>query len=277
MPRFHGRVLTRFAMVRHFLLPAAATALLTGGHGRAAIVFSDSFTRADGSLVGTSPEIGGAWVQTGATTTNPISLTGGLVALTTTGQDVYAPLGSPVANTGGSSLYAAVDLRLTAAQATGDYFLHFSDPVATTSNFYGRLGARSSGAGYQLTITSNSGTGFVTTPGTTVLDFNTTYRVVVAWNFVAGAANDTFDVYVNPADPVPANNTAYIGGYAWTGNAEPAAQVSAVNFRQGSGTAAPTLTMDNLVVSTTFAEIVPEPSSAVLVLAGALAFARRRR
>ncbi len=262
-------------MVRHFLLPVAATALLTGDQGRAAIVFSDSFNRGDGALAGTSPETGGAWAQTGTTATNPISLSGGLVALTTTGQDVYAALGSPVANTGGTSLYAAVDLRLTAAQATGDYFLHFSDPVATQSNFYGRLGARSSGAGYQLTITSNGGG--TTTFGTSVLDFNTTYRVVVAWNFVTGPANDTFDVYVNPADPVPANNTAYIGGHTWTGNAEPGTQVSAVNFRQGTASNAPTLTMDNLVVATTFAEIVPEPSSAILVLAGALGFARRRR
>ena len=66
---------------------------------------------------------------------------------------------------------------------------------------------RSSGAGYQLGIVGASGT---VTYGATVLPFGSDQKVVIGWNFIAGTLNDTFDVYVNPTDPIQANNTAYI-------------------------------------------------------------------
>ena len=239
----------------------------------AAIVFNDSFTYPNGALVGQGP-----WLQTGTTTTNPIQVASNRVALMNTGQDAYAALTSPVAHTDGNSIYTCFNLNVSAANAAGDYFLHLSDPVATTTNFYERVHVRSSGAGYQLGLVDTSGTGSTITYGGGVLNLNQDYFVVVAWNFVGGGTNnDTFAMYVDPTNPVEALNSTYLT-HTWTSaTVEPANQISAVNLRQGTAANAPTLTVDNLNVSTTFAEQVPEPASFAVAVLGGLALAARRR
>jgi hypothetical protein len=150
------------------------------------------------------------------------------------------------------------------ATATGDYFIHLSDPAGTTSNFYQRLFIKSSGAGYQLGLLGSS-TG---TPGygTGVLNFNQDYDIDVSWTFVAGAKNDTF--------VVTADNTNYLN-YTWdaASTGEPAAQITAANLRQGGGTSAGTMQVDDLQVD----GIVPEPTGlGALAMGAVLAFRRRR-
>jgi trimeric autotransporter adhesin len=243
----------------------------------ASVVFEDGFGSADGNLVGTTPTIStGNWGQTGATTTNPIQISSNRASLTTTGQDTFAAFSGPVAHTDGNAIYTSAILNLSAAQAAGDYFLHLSDPAGTTSNFYQRLFAKSGTSGYLLGLSGSSGG---TTPyGTAELSFNTNYKVVIAWNFVNGLLNDTFAVYVDPTDAVEGNNTAYLSVPAWGGStgAEPA-NISAANLRQGSATNAATPTVDNLLVGTAFADMIPEPGSFSLLGVAALAAFRRRK
>lgn len=238
----------------------------------AAPVFSDNFSDPNGALLGQSPQIGaGVWTITGTSIVNPINVNNGLVVLTNTGQDAYAQLSSAVNTTAGGSIFVGLDLNVTVAQATGDYFLHFCSTVGGTSGFYDKVWAKSSGSGYVLGSQDNSGT---VTYGSTVLSFGTTYRLVTEEDFVSGPANDTFEFFVNPTDlSVAGNNTAYLNA-TWSGVTAEASTYAEINFRQGTASAAPSETVDNLIVSSTFSDVsaVPEPSIFALGLVGGFAW-----
>src|SRR3954471_20141145 len=180
--------------LRVFVRAIAFVVLLSALSSRtfaATIVFLDDFNKADGPLLGTTPNIStGPWTITGTSTTNPIQISSNAVALQTTGQDAYAALSTAIPHQDGTVLHTGMDINVSAAQ-TGDYFSHLSDPVGTSTNFYQRLGAVATTGGYFLTLTETSGTGSTTATGTTVLNFNQAYHVDVNWNFVAGPTNDT--------------------------------------------------------------------------------------
>ena len=230
-------------------------------------VHMDAFNN-NGALLGSNPQLGGPWTITGTSVVNPLTVSGGRLSIAATGQDAFSAFSAQIATTAGTSIYKGFDLNLTSANATGDYFIHFSDPAGTTTNFYDRVFAQSSGAGFVIGVASGSGTGTVTTYGTQVLNFGQNYHVVSAWNFVSGTLNDTFTLFVDPKDANVASNTAYTNA-VWSGTlAEPTTNVSAINIRQG--TTGPVGSIDNLVVSGIFSEaanisVVPEPSSFELI------------
>lgn len=239
----------------------------------------------DGNLAGTTQnEIGqGPWAQTGTTATTPIQVASGRAQLGTSGQDVYAAFGAPVDNPDGTSLFVGLSIDVISAQAAGDYFFHLSNPAGTTTSFYDRLFARSSGIGFQFGFLDTSGTGSTITWGTTELSLSTDYRVVLAQNFVAGTANDTFSLYVDPTDlTIEANNTPYLT-HTWTSTTvAETATYAAANFRQGSAANAPEVFVDNLVISKSFAEASPVPEPHIVTLLGGFAllawtFVRRRK
>ena len=247
----------------------------------AAPLFSDDFnTYSAGNLVGQ-----GGWSQTGATATTPIQVSSGKAALGISGQDVYSALPGGISSfADGSTFYLGLNLNVSAAQATGDYFLHYSPTVGESSLFFDRLFVKSSGAGFVLGYLATSGTGSGVLYGSTVLSFNTDYRTVLAYNAVAGTQNDTAAIYVNPSDlSVELNNTAY-ATFGWNGGTVSAENhnVAAVNLRQGGNTASATLTVDNLNASQSFADVatytaVPEPASITLLGISLTALLIRRR
>jgi len=231
-------------------------------------VFSENFNSyANGNLSGQGP-----WAATAAALT-PMQVANGRAQLGTSGQDEFAPFGAEVANADGTSFYYGLTLNVISAQVNGDYFFHVSNPAGTTSLFYERLFARSSGAGFQLGFLDTSGTGSLTTWGPTELALNTDHRIVVGQNFIAGAVNDTFAVYVNPSDPtIEANNTAYLM-HTWTSVNAETATYAAVNLRQGGAANSAAVLVDDILVSKTFSDVtaVPEPSSIALAVIGGFA------
>ncbi len=230
----------------------------------ATIVLSDDFST-NGALVGQSPDVGtGVWTQIGTNSLSPLTVTSNALPVSAGSnfQDAGAQFSASVPNTAGTSVFSGLDINLSVAQATGDYFSHLSDPALSTSGFYQRLFARSATGGYQLGLLETSGG--TTTWGTTVLSLSQKYRVAIAWNFVSGTTNDTFSLYVDPTSATEGSNTPYLT-HTWTSATAEPANVSSGNFRQGSGTTGPTLTADNLIVATTFAEAsgvaIPEPTA----------------
>jgi hypothetical protein len=151
--------------------------------------------------------------------------------------------------------------------------------VGGTSGFYDKIWVKSSGSGFVLGSQDNNGT---VTYGSTVLTLGTTYRLVTEEDFVSGPLNDTFEFYVNPTDlSVAANNAAYLSA-TWNGTTPEASSYAEINLRQGTATAAPSETIDNLIVGSAFSDVsaVPEPSTVALAAMGGaaclVAFRRRR-
>jgi len=261
---------------------ALATLVVSVMSVQATINFSDNFnTYTNGNLAGLAVNaVGqGTWAQTGASAATPVQVLNGTVVLGTSGQDVYAPLTTPISITAGSTFYVGATVTLTAAQATGDYFLHFTPTVGDTSALAERLYAKSAVGGF---VFGYNGTSGAANYSSSVLSLNTAYRLVLAYTGVAGATNDTFALYVNPTDTlVELNNTPFFtSGYVGTG-AE-ATNVAGINLRQGTAANAPSVIFDDLSVGTTFGEIaaVPEPSIGALLggfgLLGLFMSARRQ-
>ncbi len=234
-------------------------------------IFSDTFTYPDGNLAGND-----GWTQLSTTTTTPIQVLSGQARLGPSGQDVYNPniIGGPINLNPNTALYMSLDLTVSTAQ-TGDYFLHFTPAAGNTSAFADRLYVKSTTGGYLLGWAgSNLGAAY----GAAVLTLGQTYHVVTAYNVstgpVGGVGTATGAIYVDPTDPTIPNNTPYFSGL-WAGGIENDV-IGTVNFRQGSGTAAATLAVDNLTLWT---EPIPEPATLSLLGGfGLLAwFIRRRR
>jgi MYXO-CTERM domain-containing protein len=247
-------------------VPLAALAAVFAGStlAHATVLYSTDFngpTYSDAALVGQD-----GWLQTGTVVTNPLLVantgTNGRVTLATSGQDVNRPYLPAVTS---DSIYLSADITITAAQATGDYFLHLSDGGA--SNFNARMFAKSSGAGFVMAL--GTGAGATPTYGATELAFGTTYHILARYDFVVGAGNDTGALFVNPADPFGVGDTAYA---AATTQGTDATSLSAVCIRQGTAASAATVTIDNINVA-----VVPGPAPLALLGLGGLVALRRRR
>jgi hypothetical protein len=155
--------------------------------------------------------------------------------------------------------------------------------TATASNnpiqyFSGKVVVGSTGQDVWKSLTTqitkaNSGTGSLTVWGSSVYNLNELLSVVIAWDMVGGALNDTFSLYVNPLTNDRTLLTAEItSNWNSTTGAEPALTISALNLRQGSTTTAPTTYVEELWVGDSLADVgittIPEPSASSLILIG---------
>lgn len=104
-------------------------------------------------------------------------------------------LGFTLTSSGTNTIYYSFLLNLSSATATGDYFLSLADPT-TGTNYFAKVFARTSAAGYNIGISKGAGTG---TYGSSVLNFNQTYLIVARVSFIAGSSNDEATVWVNPS------------------------------------------------------------------------------
>ena len=233
----------------------------------------------NGTLAGLTQDAAGqnGWKETGSTATTPIQITNGAAIIGTSGQDIYHAFDSTATATAGTTLFVGASLKVTAAQSTGDYFMFVGDPAGTSTNFFGRLAAKSTAGGFLLGIQSTSGGGGAMTYGTTVLSLNQTYNVVYAYDFVSGPLNDTFAVYVDPNSATRGSLTAYVSA-AWisTTTAEPA-QLTEIGLRQGTAGSAPSVSVYSLAASNNLSAFVPAPGCPALVGLAGLVASRRRR
>lgn len=236
---------------------------------QAAVVFTEDFSYPDGAFVGN-----GGWTQNSTISTNPIQVVSGAVTLTT-GQDVYRNFSASIPATDGTSAYFAARVTVTAATATGDYFLHFTNGAINPTFFSGRLAAKSTAGGFFFGYSES--TNATTTYGTDILTLNTPYNVVVRYGFVSGTLNDTGTVFVTSGvfDPLEGNNIPYVID-AYNGTTAEIGAFTGFGLRQGGATTAPAVVIDNLVIATSFAE-VPEPATGGLIFLTALGGLARRR
>jgi hypothetical protein len=242
----------------------------------AAPFYVESFNYPNGPLVGND-----SWILTGTATANPEQVLGGKVQLASSGQDVNASF-APVTLNDGDTLFMGVTINVAAAQGAGDYFLHVTPgPAGNSFDFFQRIFIRSIGGGFPLGYAETS-SGATATYGNDVLSYGADYRVILAYNRVPGLSNDTGTLYVNPPDlNNPALDPIYVTK-TWSSSAAETNIVATINLRQGSGSAAPNLTVDDLALGLAFSDVsaIPEPQNLLWVVGfGLLAwnFVRRRR
>ncbi|MBK8599411.1 MAG: hypothetical protein IPN80_01600, partial [Flavobacterium sp.] len=146
------------------------------------------------------------------------------------------------------TVYMSCLVNISAVGTSADYFIHFN-----SASFAARVGAVTSGTNLRFGI-SKAGTPTIVT--TTNFALGTTYMLVVKYTFIAGATNDTVDLWVLPAF---ASSEASAGApLQSTLVGTDAASLSAVCIRQGS--TVPAATIDAFRVGTSWADIAPAAS-----------------
>ncbi|MBL0013280.1 MAG: hypothetical protein IPP30_05800 [Flavobacterium sp.] len=146
------------------------------------------------------------------------------------------------------TVYMSCLVNITAVTASVDYFLHFN-----TASFAARVGAVTSGTNLRFGISKAGAPTIVTTSN---FSLGTTYMIVVKYTFVAGATNDTCDLWVLPAFT---SSEALAGTpLQSTATGADATALSSVCIRQGNPV--PAATIDAFRVGTTWADIAPAAS-----------------
>jgi hypothetical protein len=220
---------------------------------------NDTLTKIAGSgwyPIATASIVNRIPVTTGLTySTSTSSNIGGAAKLKNTGEDIGKAFNGTNIRSG--TVYASYLINVSAATAAGDYFFVMLDSAISGINYRARTFIKTSGTGYRVGI-SKSGAATVAGYNSTDLVFGTTYQIVVKYSIIAGIANDSVKLFVNPLlgspEPLAAasavttesditiSSTVGIGGVA---------------LRQGTATNAPNLLFDGLIVGQTWASVTP--------------------
>jgi endonuclease/exonuclease/phosphatase family metal-dependent hydrolase len=221
----------------------------------AAVLLTENFNYTNGPLITVS---GSNW-QNISGTSNQLTVTNSRVSMNLTStEDAHVFLSPPPST---DTVYAGFTLRFsTMPPGGGSYFALFKDTGASTG-FRARVWALTNsapGGKYRLGMSSTTGTLNVT--NTTDLSTNVDYRAVVRVSNVTGAAT----LWVNP--------TAETDSSVTTAETPASSTITAFALRQPDTRGL--VTIDDLVVGETFAEVVstspppavPQPIPAISVL-----------
>ena len=244
--------------MRKYLQSTILLAVLFAGLNYGQTVFTDNFTYGNGQLLTSngwtvsSGTINALKVSTpGLSMTNYPMTGGGLVTLTTSGEDDYKAF-TPAITSG--SVYLSFLINVQSAQ-TGDYFIALSPSTAQT-NYIGRVHIKSNGSGFSMGLSKSNELvgGFVY--GTTVFSFNQTYLVVVKYTFnTVSNSDDAITVYVllslgtATKEPTQPEVGPYVCSDAT--KTDPA-DLGMVTLRQGTGAAAPSLQIGGIRIATSW-------------------------
>lgn len=245
-------------MKLNYLVPIAFAILAPMSLSEGAIFFTETFSYPDGSL-STNPD----W-STHSGTAGQIQVTAGTISLNDVdSEDVNRQIGATITS---GTIFAGFDFAVTAVvpAAGGDYeyFAHFGNG---TTNFTSRMDITAAVGAGDFTVGIAGGSGTADATWATDLTFGVTYRAIIGYDRDTGLSS----VWI---DPVDASSTSIV-------SAADTKDVTGFYFRQSGSSVNETITIDNLIVSTTFPEAlaIPEPSLALLGGLGLLGLVRRRR
>lgn len=239
-----------------FLLAFAACVAFAN----AQIIVSENFDYTVGGQLKSN-----GWVGTGATpsTTNPILITsptltyanypgtgvGNDITLMNNGEDLNKSFTAVTSGT----LYFSALVNVTAAQATGDYFLHLGD-VPTGTTFFGRVYVKqkigSSNLAFGILRTSGGTNAQSTAFSDSTLLLNTTYLLVAKVEVSTGNSSLIINPTISATEPTSGWLTSTLGTTAL-----PAAGFATVNIRQGSSVTAAAMKIDGLKVAKSWADL----------------------
>ncbi|MCX6305858.1 MAG: T9SS type A sorting domain-containing protein [Bacteroidetes bacterium] len=242
-----------------FLISAVIT---LGFHG---IGFGQLLLNENFDYAAATPLTSNGWVQTGTTVTNPILVSasglnfagylssgiGNAADMTTTGQDVNNTFA--MQTTG--SVYAGFLVSVSSAQTTGDYFIHFAESPITGNVFKGRVFIKKDAATSSIAFGISKSSTTVAYTGYTYA-LNTTYLIVLKYQFVAGTTtDDNVSIYINPSIGAPEPGSPTI---SYIDNTQTdALNIGLIALRQGSATSAAALQVDGIRIGLTWPDVVP--------------------
>jgi hypothetical protein len=272
------------------LLVAGATCLLFQSANADPLLVSEGFGYTVGDNLGNNAPWGAPTANTGLSIGNTnltydslVDLGGNALVLTSGLASATIATNTFTTVTSGSIYYSFL-IDCTRAPSGNTYFsaLNYNDRPnggSDTLSVYTHnlttttwdLGIRHAGAGTGGYWATNSA-------GTIALALNTTYFVVVKYQFVDGVNNDIASIYVNPTplgdEPLWSNMSTNTGTDATSG-------LNMVGFKAQTAVSQGDYIIDNLRVGTTWADVtpVPEPSTLALVGFGVVGWvlARRKR
>ena len=234
------------------------TALLVGALGwlwsaqlaDGAVLLDDPFTYQDGSLVSVS---GGVWVHHSGSLTGEVKVVSESVLLSqTNSEDVSMELaGQPYPPSTNLWLYASMKVRFSSLPSgQGTYFAHFK--AAGTSGFAGKIFATTNGAAagsFRVGIANTSSS--VSAVLNSDLSLQVDYVLVLRY----AVSNSVSTLWLNPAAESDASVTA-------TDPPGLLNTIAAFALRQSlsNGDGMGTLSLDNLIVATTFSDLISSTS-----------------
>jgi hypothetical protein len=174
---------------------------------------------------------------------------------------------SVTAQTG--TLYMSLLMAMPAGLSTDD-FVHFmfnDDTVNTNSGGFGKISTTTIKLGARI----GTGNGGTTTDSTVDLTGTDTFFLVGKISKVASATYNRLDLYINPSsltEPVTADAVRSADSTIST--------ISFFSLRTANLDAADRVQFDELRLGTTFADVVPEPATGVLMMLGAMLLGSRR-
>ncbi|SHF92946.1 Por secretion system C-terminal sorting domain-containing protein [Flavobacterium fluvii] len=214
--------------------------------GQTSLPFSDTFSYASGNLHETSP-----WSAVGtASPSDHILLDGSKVTFAGGGTDAQVLINTQTTGT----IYFKLDLKITSmagvTDANGGYLAGFAQNSTT---FGGTLWAkRIDDNTYNLGIETRTGTGLLTTYTTSTYNTGTSYSIIISYTFnTASAADDVTKLWVNPTssdEATPLLTDTHTG--------TDLTQIASFFLRQDSTTETGSAEVDNLRISTTFADVL---------------------
>ena len=223
-----------------------------------------------GSFAGDLTSITSNWLLTGTTTTTPIQFTtgslpfgslptlGGKATFGASGQDINRVFSSSGLNTG--SIYMGAIISIATTSNTGDYFFHFAPPAVGTT-FQGRISVRNKGAGFEFGLAKggSGGTTAVYSGTSPTYNFNTSYFVVLKYNFGSAATvdDDNARLFVFPSSiSVSEPSADFVEATAGTGSLS---GLGTICLRQGTAGNSVSGSIDYIRVGTTWADAATTP------------------
>ncbi|CAN5729381.1 hypothetical protein BH11BAC4_BH11BAC4_13090 [soil metagenome] len=175
---------------------------------------------------------------------HPGSGVGNAITLSTNGEDDSKTFTAVTTGT----VYASCLVNLSAAQATGDYFLGL---LTSSTTFPLRVYAKSTAGGFFFGLAKGSGAAVYET---TVRTTGTTYLLAMSYKYNASTLDDVVNLWVNPAlgGTEPAATIPNVNGAI-----ADAATIGSFYVRQGNASNAPTPQIDAILVATTWALVTP--------------------
>lgn len=188
----------------------------------------------------------------------PQSGVGNAARMSNYGQDYYKQFTGDSVTSG--SIYVSFMVKVDSVK-TGDYFIALLPPTSTTlytSRFYIK---DTSGVGLLFGISKGAASGGPIVYGTTIYQLNTTYLIVFKYKFLTtSTTDDEMSFYVfNTSLPTTEPTTPTVGPV--TGTVNDATSLGRLGIRQGSSSSSPTLIIDGIKVSTSWATVVSVPQS----------------